>query len=281
MSARRYPLPVGSEPPADASAPVPVDLEGPGLLLAGDRPVLRYRFGRQEAPAADDAVPLAPLQVVVPAVLDQLSGWWLTSPDEALTGALLAAGATVVRHAHTYTFPLVGAPDGPPVPLPPELPAGLTIGPISRSPAELVPLVLAAYPPGHVDYQGPDPSVEEAELDLLLRGELVGPYLAGASVQITSAEPGDGDGEVVAAVIVNRADGEAPLGGPWVSQVLRLPGDRWAGLGALALGHALAALAAAGETSLGLAVTDGNPARRVYERLGFRLVASHRKLAIP
>lgn len=257
--------------------------EGPGLLAVDGRPVLRYRFARQEAPAADEAVPLAPLEVVVPAVLDQLSGWWLTSPDEALNGALLAAGAVVVRHAHVYTFPLVGAPDGPPVPSPPAPPAGLRIGPIDRSTAQLVPLVLAAYPPGHVDYQGPDPAVEEAELDLLLRGELVGPFLAGASAQITvgDRDDGSGDGEVVAAVIVNRADGDGPLGGPWVSQVLRLPGERWAGLGALTLHHALAALAADGETSLGLAVTDGNPARRVYERLGFRHLSSHRKLAIP
>lgn len=250
--------------------------EGPGLLTVDGRPVLQYRFARQESPAADEAVPLAPLEVVVPAVLDQLSGWWLTSPDEALTGALLAAGAVVVRHAHSYTFPLTGSPDGPPVPVPPEPPDGLAIGPIDRSPAQLLPLVLAAYPPGHVDYQGPDPAVEETELDLLLRGELVGPFLPGASAQVT-----DGAGEVAAAVIVNRAGGQVPLGGPWVSQVLRLPGERWAGLGALALRYALAALAADGETSLGLAVTDGNPARRVYERLGFRHLASHRKLAIP
>lgn len=266
---------MGSDPPAAGPPPIPA-VEGPGLLMAGAVPVLRYRFARQEAPAADEAVPLAPLQVVVPAVLDQLSGWWLTSPDEALTGALLAAGASVVRHAHVYTFPLAGADASPEQPERPEPPPGLTIGPIDRIPAELVPLVVAAYPPGHVDHQGPDPAVEEAELRLLLEGELVGPYLAGPSAQIT-----DGDGQVVAAVIVNHAGGEPPLGGPWVSQVLRLPGERWAGLGALALRHALAVLAAAGETSLGLAVTEGNPARRVYERLGFRLVSSHRKLAIP
>ncbi len=255
--------------------------DGPGLLAVDGRPVLRYRFARQEAPAADEAEPLAPLEVVVPAVLDQLSGWWLTSPDEALTGALLAAGAVVVRHSHAYTFPLVASHPPAAWPAGPlELPPGLRIGPIDRSPAQLVPLVLAAYPPDHVDYQGDDPAVEETELDLLLRGELVGPFMAGASAQITTGEDGGG-GEVVAAVIVNRADGEAPLGGPWVSQVLRLPGERWAGLGALALRHALAVLAAEGETSLGLAVTDGNPARRVYERLGFRHLASHRKLAIP
>jgi len=265
-----------AEPPEVAPG---LDDEGPGLLAVDGRPVLRYRFSRQEAPAADEAVPLAPLEVVVPAVLDQLSGWWLTSPDAALTGALLAAGATLVRHSHVYTFPLAG-PGGPPVPARPQLPPGLTIGPISRSPAELVPLVMAAYPPDHVDHQGGDPAVEEAELRLLLEGELVGPFLAGASAQIT-ADMGSGNGDAVAVVIVNRAAGEAPLGGPWVSQVLRLPGDRWAGLGALALRHALVELAAAGEASLGLAVTEGNPARRVYERLGFRHVSSHRKLAIP
>ena len=249
--------------------------EGTHSLLAVDgRPVLRYRFSPQEEPTADDAEPLAPLTIVVPAVLDQLSGWWLSTGDEALLDALLAAGATVARHAHVYSYPLAG-PGAMAPPVGAALAPGLALGPIDRSPAELAPLVLAAYPPGHVDHLG-DATVEEAELGALLGGELVGPFLAGASAQVTNDA-----NHVVAAVIVNRAGGSSPLGGPWVTQVLRHPDPAWAGLGSRLLIHALAVLAADGEPSLGLAVTDGNPARRVYQRLGFQHLASRRKLAIP
>ena len=45
--------------------------------------------------------------------------------------------------------------------------------------------------------------------------------------------------------------------------------------------RAIGALAAGGDTTLGLAVTFGNPAERVYRRLGFRHISSHRKLALP
>lgn len=244
------------------------------LLAVEGTPVLRYRLSPQEEPTADDCESLAPLDLVVPAVLDQLSGWWLSTGDEALLESLLAAGASVVRHAHVYTYPLQEPTTTAP-PARPLLAPGLTLDPIDRSPAELAPLVLAAYPPGHVDHLG-DAAVEEEELRALLAGELVGPFLAGASAQITNDAH-----QVVAAVIVNRAGGSPPLGGPWVTQVLRHPDPAWAGLGSRLLIHALAALAAEGEPSLGLAVTDGNPARRVYERLGFQHLASRRKLAIP
>jgi len=50
---------------------------------------------------------------------------------------------------------------------------------------------------------------------------------------------------------------------------VRRPGPEHAGLGAALLRRVLALAAATGVEGVGLSVTDGNPAGRVYERLGF------------
>jgi ribosomal protein S18 acetylase RimI-like enzyme len=86
---------------------------------------------------------------------------------------------------------------------------------------------------------------------------------------------------VVALTLINRMPGEAPTGGPWVSEICRDPDQRYAGLGASLLCRVMAQLADGGESSLSLVVTDGNPAQQVYERLGFRYIKSFRKLSIP
>jgi ribosomal protein S18 acetylase RimI-like enzyme len=51
--------------------------------------------------------------------------------------------------------------------------------------------------------------------------------------------------------------------------VFRHPDAAPAGTGAALIGAAITSLHHGGERSLGLIVTDGNPARGVYERLGF------------
>ena len=51
--------------------------------------------------------------------------------------------------------------------------------------------------------------------------------------------------------------------------IFRMPDTRLPGLGAAVLTRSIEILKADGEGRLGLAVTDTNPARRVYERLGF------------
>lgn len=62
--------------------------------------------------------------------------------------------------------------------------------------------------------------------------------------------------------------------GPWVTEVFRHPDRSPRGLGSLMLSAVLSRAAADGLTEIGLAVTEGNPARRVYETLGFRLVGT-------
>ncbi|WTZ28268.1 GNAT family N-acetyltransferase [Microbispora sp. NBC_01389] len=55
-----------------------------------------------------------------------------------------------------------------------------------------------------------------------------------------------------------------------MADVFRRPEQSPRGLGALMLSTALVSAAADGLTMIGLVVTEGNPARRVYERFGFR-----------
>ena len=86
---------------------------------------------------------------------------------------------------------------------------------------------------------------------------------------------------VVAMALINRMTGASPTGGPWVSEICRDPDPRYAGLGASLLRRVMVQLADDGESSLSLVVTEGNPARQLYERLGFRYVKSFRKLSIP
>jgi len=86
-------------------------------------------------------------------------------------------------------------------------------------------------------------------------------------------DPGD---RVVAGVIAIDMDGR-----PWVAEVFRQPGPRHAGLGSLVLRRVLAGAAAAGVAEIGLTVTHGNPALRVYERLGFDLASTTIAILIP
>lgn len=83
------------------------------------------------------------------------------------------------------------------------------------------------------------------------------------------------DGEPTGVVWVTRFPAEAPGYGfvradvPELS-VCVLPGYRGAGLGAGLVGAAVAEARGRGLPALSLSVEDGNPARRLYERLGFR-----------
>ncbi len=85
------------------------------------------------------------------------------------------------------------------------------------------------------------------------------------------------DGSVVAACLVT----DRPQEGPWVVDVFRRPAPGYLGLGSLLLRRALALLAHEGWTTLGLAVTDGNPARSTYERLGFQHVLESVTVQLP
>jgi ribosomal protein S18 acetylase RimI-like enzyme len=109
----------------------------------------------------------------------------------------------------------------------------------------------------------------------LLDGQIVGPLLPDASGLVVDED------RVVAFLLVNRMPGDPPFGGPWLSDVARDPDPAYRGLGSVLVRRALAVLAAAGETTFGLAVSEGNPARGLYESLGFGHRHSSRRLLLP
>lgn len=206
--------------------------------------------------------------VVVQAVRAQLEGFWFSSPDDGLTDALIAGGATVVRHSHVMTRNVTRAQH-------PSTDASLPVVPISASTTELAELNVRAYPPGHVDFETNDAAEAQKAIDAMLDGTLIGPFMESASAMVTDAD------RPVAVLIVNRMPDHAIPGGPWVTELFRDPDPAYRGLGTSLLNRAVRTLRLEGETSLSLVVTDGNPALEVYRRSGFDLVASRRKLLIP
>jgi GNAT superfamily N-acetyltransferase len=205
------------------------------------------RDGRRVADLFEPA-PGMPLSHVVRAILAELRGWRVAA-DERLGAALLEAGGRLFRHAHVYTHDLAVVPEPP-----------RRAVPLRHDAAALVPAYLAAYDADHPDAPGRADEDPEAELRKIMEGGELGPLLD------CSAAVLDGD-RVVAAAIITDVPGEPPFGGPWVSEVFRHPG--YPGSGRAVLEYALARV---GGPALSLAVTEGNPAIGVYERLGFRRV---------
>lgn len=238
--------------------------DGTGRIL------LSYVPYAQERPTAEQVLTPCGVEAAVSAAFDQLRGWWVVSDDVALTAALLEAGAVLVRHAHLYRRSLSRGE----IPYP-TLPSGFRFGPMDATPLELGALAVRAYPLGHLDFETADPLEAAKEFVALADGALVGPFRDDASGLIRRRD------RIIAVCIINEMVGDAPDAEPWVSEVFREAGETFAGTGALVLQRAIHLLAEAGETSVGLAVTDGNSAEAVYRRLGFRRASSTRKLLIP
>ncbi|HEX6021388.1 MAG TPA: GNAT family N-acetyltransferase [Solirubrobacter sp.] len=188
-----------------------------------------------------------PVKRALAPILAQLKGYRVAGPVE-LGRALIEAGGRPVRHAHVYSHDLKTRPE-------PEPPPGITLTPVDRAADELVPAYLAAHPPDHPDYV----VIADEDSAAWLRSLLAGPLLGASGLAIA-------DGAVVGAILVHEV--EPPLGGPWVMELFRDPGCR--GVGRALLERALSRTTG----SLGLVVTEGSPAARLYERLGFRRVLS-------
>jgi ribosomal protein S18 acetylase RimI-like enzyme len=125
----------------------------------------------------------------------------------------------------------------------------------------------AAYAPGRVDHVPGE--VPSEFLDAVLSGRAAGPLQPYARVAWA-------DGGVVGAIVMTDQPPRA-----FVADVFRDPDPRWRGLGQALLQRAVAAAAAAGAPSVALSVTDGNPAERLYERLGFRRIGTRTVIQRP
>jgi GNAT superfamily N-acetyltransferase len=190
----------------------------------------------------------------------------IRTTDAGEAAELQAAGARLVRHSHDMVLDLASirpAPDW----ARPRPPTGLRLSGITGWGAGLGAASLMAYHPGHPDASG---SLEKAQkyYEGLLAGESAGPLLEEASCVVT-----DTSGDTLAAAVVVTRLGPEPWGwggGPWVADVFVVPVHQGRGLGRMLLWRAIARCHAAGELRIGLTVTEGNPAERLYHALGFR-----------
>ncbi|WP_190813445.1 GNAT family N-acetyltransferase [Saccharopolyspora pogona] len=199
----------------------------------------------------------------------ELAGWSvLTAPADG--EALRRAGARLKRHAHAMRRDLRSDP--PPREWAQLVPAQpLRVVACDRPASELLGVWREAFPPDHPDrVSGSDQQVLTELLQPLLTGRVLGPLLACSALVV------DAEDRVVAGLVVNDRDGVA-----WVGDVFRRPAAEFAGLGGLLLWRAIAWLSERGWNEVGLAVTVGNPAQQLYERLGFTITGTKMTLELP
>jgi GNAT superfamily N-acetyltransferase len=230
------------------------------LLDAAGTPVGRYeRLERDGAVYADMFARESGVAVerVAETVLAELRGMRIAG-DEALGRALIAAGGKPLRHAHLMSRDLARDPAPERWPEPPP---GVRLTDVDRPAADLVDAFRAAYPRGHPDHREEPPERSLADLETWVSGREFGPLLAGSGLAVAA------DGTVAGAILLGTLPGDPPENGPWVIELFRHPAHR--GVGRPLLERALALTPV---PTLGLIVTEGNPARALYDDLGFRFV---------
>ncbi|WP_030255640.1 MULTISPECIES: GNAT family N-acetyltransferase [Streptomyces] len=233
-------------------------------------PVLRYLLDEREGrPWADLLEVLDESADASGYIRAELPGWVVSGPPE-LGQRLVADGATVLRHAHTFRRDLRADPPpadwaGAP------LREGLRAVPCDRAPEELFAAWRAAFAPGHVDHFAADDARALTErLGMLLAGKAIGPVLPSSLLAV------DAEDRVVAAAVLTDRNGL-----PWIGEVFRHPELGYRGLGADLLRRAVADAAERGLADLHLVVSEGNPARRLYESLGFLLQETSLTVIVP
>lgn len=184
--------------------------------------------------------------------------------DPAAAAALIASGGRLERHSVLMELDLARASPAPLVV------GGFSIAPVDPDRvAEYADVVGRAYPPEHLDHEASDSDAEAAALAILevMRGETMGPWIAGASLHVA-----DHHDRVVGQILVNETTArDASAARPFVTDICVDPAAAGHGLGSALLARSAGELADLGWSTLTLVVTVGNPAQRVYERLGFRV----------
>ena len=231
------------------------------LADAAGQPVATFLRGDRDGfPLADDVQPEGgtSAEQIADAIERELRGHIIGAPREL--GEVLVLRGAVARRRSTLMEcdPATGRP---PTPAPPP---GVTIEPAAgRTPDDLLDAYIEAYPEAHPDHHaGLDRDGQREMLRALMAGEVIGPLLGCSRVALTP------DGCVGASLVFDPA-GEPPLGVPWVGELFRHPAAP-SGVGASLLATTLDQARDDGLAVVGLRVSDGNPARALYDRLGFR-----------
>ena len=229
---------------------------------ATGHPVATFLRGDRDGfPLADDVQPEGgtDAEQIADAIERELRGHIIGGSREL--GELLVQRGAIARRRSTLMEcePAAVRSHGPPRP-----PAGVTIEPAAgRTPDDVLDAYIDAYPEAHPDHHaGLDRDGQREMLRALMAGEVIGPLLGCSRVARA------GDGYVGASLVFDPA-GEPPLGVPWVGELFRHP-DAPRGVGASLLAATLDQARDDGLAVIGLRVSDGNPARALYDRLGFR-----------
>ncbi len=193
--------------------------------------------------------------------------------DPGRAAALIAAGGRLDRHSVVMVLDPADAPVSTP------LASGFTISSMDTTRlSEYGQVVNRAYPPEHPDHEpaDADPAAAAESLSRYVRGEEIGPWIADASLHVT-----DPSGRVVGLILLNEtAANEVFDAGPFVTDLCVDPAAGGNGIGGALVVEAARRLSAMGRSELILVVTVGNPARRVYERLGFRVTAESWRIEV-
>ncbi len=186
--------------------------------------------------------------------------------DPAAAATAIASGGRLMRHSVVMVLdPALAAPA-------PLVSDGFSIAPMSPDRVmEYGAVVARAYPPEHPDHEPADANPESAAQAVLevMRGEAMGPWMAGASLHVA-----DHTDRIVGVVLVTETTASGTcVARPFVTDICVDPAVAGQRLGSALLAASAGLLADLGWTTLTLVVTVGNPAQRVYERLGFRVAS--------
>jgi len=244
--------------------PIAEDADGAVLSDARGVPVARLRWrdeAGEQVVAAFAPSPGVAADRAARAGVRELGGRRIKTADEDAARALIGAGCTLIRASTD-----MHRQSDEPIPVVP-LVDGWTLGPHGWD-AGLAAELNAAYGPGQPD--------RVTRLRSLTEGEGGLAVLPGASARLRDPA-GRSMGEVFTV-------GPVPWGTvptAWVLDLAVGPGGQGRGFGAALLAYAMSGTRHAGLTVVGLTVTDGNPARRLYDRMGFRPVRRHFEMRAP
>jgi mycothiol synthase len=236
-----------------------LDAAGRALASMRLRPDDGVAAGTRLRPGAD------PTAAAHQALVD-LAGLRLATTEQMLADALLSAGAAPHRVAVDMTHDLAELPPSPP------LPHGWSLAPGGWD-EDLATAAAEAYGPDHVD--GPWGEQDTAQVVRAYDGSAAQPELAPATARLVDPL-GRSAGHVLCAGPVPWADESG-----WVLTIALAHRARGLGLGRALLALALRGTQEAGLSRLGLSVTEGNPARRLYDAAGFLPVARVISLRLP
>jgi ribosomal protein S18 acetylase RimI-like enzyme len=212
-------------------------------------------------------LPGADLAQVAAQARRDLAGRRLTTPDDALARALVDGGLRLRRAATDMRHDLAVLP---PVPA---LPAGWSLRDGGWD-DDLAEGLAAAYGPEHPDGRWQDSDTREIQ-GMFERGEPVSP-LAEACARVVGPD-GHSAGHVLCAGPVPWTEDECA----WILNLGVAPRAQGLGLGRALLVHAMHGSRAAGLPLLGLEVADSNPARRMYDSVGFQVRARVLSVHLP